>query len=420
MNKFHKILKSLTVVAMATIINACGQFLTIPFLVRVLTVEQYGDVGLYMSLAMILQMVVSFSAGNYLSVRMNKENLSIQAIYGNFVIFSLFFLIAETFIVTLIILLGFFDVLPNGLTIDTIIYAAVTSFGYAVSNTVYSLFIAMHRPLRGLWIVVFQSLVPLALTIALIEPGPHSDKTRMQILALSMLVLAIAINIVALKKSSGTFLAIKERVFGLISFGIRLLPHTLGILLFTSVDKIFISKYYDATSLGNYIFAFQLAGAISLFFEVLNSLYAPFLYKELSSESPRKFALVRWSYIFFILVLSLFPVLYFSSSFVVLLMGGISLLSADGLFVLISVGSCFTGMYFVVTNYVLFSERGDLLSVISVFSGTVYIALIYIFRYDGVFYAAFSYGFACFVRFILTFWCANKVYPMPWFSFKGI
>lgn len=420
MNKLQLIFKSLSIVTLATIINASSQFLTIPFLVRSLTVEQYGMVGLYMALTTILQMVISMSAGNYLSVRINKENISTSGVYGILLAFSIFFVFLA---VTLFFILNFFKILgflPEQITFKLITYAGITSFGYVVANTLYSTFIAMQQPLKGLGISVFQSIVPLLLTFAFVVPGAHSDETRMQIVAYSMLFLAIAILVKAFRNMHDDFPAIKERINGLLSFGIRLLPHTLGILLFTSIDKILISKYYGSSGLGSYIFAFQLAAAISLFFEVLNSVYAPLLYKELSSGNPRKYALIRGSYVFFILVLSLFPILYFSSSFVVVLMGGNELMSSDGLFVLISIGSCFTGMYFVVTNYVLFSERGDLLSIISIFTGLMYIFLIYTFKNSEIIYVAISYLFACCMRFLLTFWCANKVYPMPWFSLKGV
>ena len=53
-------------------------------------------------------------------------------------------------------------------------------------------------------------------------------------------------------------------------------------------------------------------------------------------------------------------------------------------------------------------------------SGLIHIGLLYIFiDIYGFVGAGFAFAISMLCRFILVWWVAIKVYPMPWFNFKA-
>ena len=71
-----------------------------------------------------------------------------------------------------------------------------------------------------------------------------------------------------------------------------------------------------------------------------------------------------------------------------------------------------------VAKYILFTENTKLLSSITVFIVPINIALNYgLIKLSGALGAAQATFLTHFLFFIITWYYANKVYPMPWITF---
>src|SRR5690606_10136870 len=82
-------------------------------------------------------------------------------------------------------------------------------------------------------------------------------------------------------------------------------------------------------------------------------------------------------------------------------------------------GQAFGGMYLMVTNYVFYSRRPGLLSLATIVSGLINISLLLLFvTLLGLTGAAIAVSTAMSIRFLLTWWVAQKRHPMPWFNFN--
>ena len=78
-------------------------------------------------------------------------------------------------------------------------------------------------------------------------------------------------------------------------------------------------------------------------------------------------------------------------------------------------GQVFNGMYLMVTNYIFFSKRTGLLSIATMFSGVVNLVLLLILiRQFGLEGAAYAFCISMGLRFLLTWFVAQKRHPMPW------
>src|SRR5690606_41322800 len=75
-------------------------------------------------------------------------------------------------------------------------------------------------------------------------------------------------------------------------------------------------------------------------------------------------------------------------------------------------------MYLMVTNYIFYSRRTGLLSAATITSGLInLLLLVLLIKLLGLSGAAISFTIAMGVRFLLTWWVAQKRHPMPWFDF---
>src|SRR5690606_18335582 len=82
-------------------------------------------------------------------------------------------------------------------------------------------------------------------------------------------------------------------------------------------------------------------------------------------------------------------------------------------------GQAFGGMYLMVTNYIFYSRRTGLLSAATITSGLInLVLLILLIKLLGLTGAAVSFSAAMAIRFLLTWWVAQKRHPMPWFDFN--
>ena len=83
----------------------------------------------------------------------------------------------------------------------------------------------------------------------------------------------------------------------------------------------------------------------------------------------------------------------------------------------LALGQGFGGMYLMVTNYIFYSKRTGMLSVATISSGLINIALLYILvRNYGIKGAAIAFCMSMLIRFLLVWWIANRQHPMPWFT----
>jgi O-antigen/teichoic acid export membrane protein len=80
-------------------------------------------------------------------------------------------------------------------------------------------------------------------------------------------------------------------------------------------------------------------------------------------------------------------------------------------------GQAFSGMYLMVTNYIFYSKKTGLLSLVTISSGLLNVVfLVVLIKLLGITGAAMAFTLAMALRFLLTWWVAQKRHPMPWFN----
>ncbi len=205
-----------------------------------------------------------------------------------------------------------------------------------------------------------------------------------------------------------------------LAFGVPLIPHVAGIFLLSSVDRIVINSKLGLAQAGVYVVAVQLAAGMGLIFDAINKAYVPWLYEHLTRDiANEKKRIVKYSYIYFFLALLTAALAFVIGPYAIRIIAGEKYTSAGQVIGWLALGQAFNGMYLMVTNYIFYSKQTGLLSITTITSGLINVALLLaltqIFGLQGA-AAAFSISMA--IRFLFTWWVAQKRHPMPWFTFS--
>lgn len=204
----------------------------------------------------------------------------------------------------------------------------------------------------------------------------------------------------------------------LIQFGVPLIPHTLGAVLMVQTDRLLLTNLVGVEETGLYTVGYQLALVIQLAALAFNSAYAPWLFRNMSEGAPGVHErLVRLTYVQF----AAMGALALSAAFVMPWLGGI-LLGRDfvesGRFVgWFAIGFLFSGMYYMVTNYIFYAQQTRWLALVTISVAIVNIPLTYgLIQLNGGIGAAQALSISFALSFVLTWVVSQRVYPMPWFG----
>ncbi len=191
-----------------------------------------------------------------------------------------------------------------------------------------------------------------------------------------------------------------------------------GAFLLTAADRLVINLNLGLADAGIYMVGLQLSMAMALLFDAINKAYVPWLFSHLARDRMEdKQRIVRLTYAYFLVALSLAGLAFVAGPYAVGLLAGKEYRQAGALIGWLALGQAFGGMYLMVTNYIFYSKRTGLLSLATVAAGVLNVLLLLVLvRSHGLLGAAWSFAAAMAFRFILTWMIANKRHPMPWLA----
>lgn len=168
--------------------------------------------------------------------------------------------------------------------------------------------------------------------------------------------------------------------------------------------------------------AVQISTAVALVFDAMNKAYVPWLFERLSRDQHReKYQIVLFTYCWYALILCGAALAFVFGPWLVTLLAGDEYERAGDVIGWLVLGQVFGGMYLMVTNYIFFSKRTGLLSVVTITSCLINLGLLFILVSTyGLEGAAYSFCIAMAIRFLLTWRVSQMRHPMPWFEFKKL
>lgn len=418
MSVSSSLIKSTAVYSVSNIINALIPFLLLPVLTRVLTPTDYGVVAMFISLLGFLGAFTGVSVQGAVNVRyVNRETID----YPRYVGSCLFILLISTGVTFGVVLL-FQTPLSN--------FTAIPPFWLLIAVLVSgSTFLTQVR--LGIWLMakksfaygtfqVLQSLFNMGLSLVFVLLLHRGYQGRLWGQSLAALLFAL-FALVSLRLDGWvSFKPCWRYVREGLDFGIPLLPHVLGGFLVSLADRFIINKLLGLEAAGVYMVAAQIGMGMLLLSDAFNKAFVPWLYENLVNPTQQmKLKIVRFTWIYFIVALLLAGVIASLSHTIIVIIAGAAYAEAAKPLVWLGLGQALGGMYFMVTNYIFYKRKTMLLSWVTLLGGCVGVVLTwYLVPILGIAGAGISFSFAMCLRFFLTWYLANKVYPMPWLELK--
>lgn len=203
-----------------------------------------------------------------------------------------------------------------------------------------------------------------------------------------------------------------------LAFGLPLMPHTLGGFLLFSVDRFVINANLGLSDAGVYAVASQLISVMGMVFGSVNNAYVPWLFQRLKDDVPaEKRQIVRYTYIWFGLIILAVGCVFLVGPPLVVLIAGERFSGAGSVIGWLALSQAFVGMYLMVTNYIFYSKKTVYLSFSTLLSGLINLVLLpFMVASYGLKGAAGAACIANGLQFLVTWWLAARLHPMPWFG----
>lgn len=227
---------------------------------------------------------------------------------------------------------------------------------------------------------------------------------------------AIILFIYLIKKYSVRLVYDKQNFAQILKFGFGLLPHAIGGALILIANRFFLLKMVSISEAGSFAIASQLAGVIGFLTLSFNNAFVPWLFERLKkSEIGVNFTIVKNTYFYFTMLAFAGLIYYIFLPFGISFLVDQKFIDSLGYTSWLILGFVFQGMYYMVTNYIVFSGKTIVQSVITVSIGILSLPLNYflILKF-GAIGASISFSVSYLLMFLFTWIAADRLYPMPW------
>ena len=203
-----------------------------------------------------------------------------------------------------------------------------------------------------------------------------------------------------------------------IKYGAPLIPHVIGTVVITMIDRIFISHFIGMEALGIYGSGYQISLILFLLITSFNQAFTPWLFPRIKAGKEKtKLKIVKVTYAYFV-ILMVFAILLslISAPFVRIYLDE-SYFAATEVIPWLLCSFVLHGMYIMFGNFLYYSKSTGILSIATLIAAISNIFLNWILiPLNGIIGAAQASIFAFFFAFIFTWYFSTKKVKMPWFS----
>ncbi len=411
---FHSpLFRSTAVYTVSRVVNSAIPFLLLPVMTRYLEPGDYGVLTMFTLLVGVTTVLVGINLHGAVGVKFFDRNTDLDKYLGT----------------CLVLTLGALAVVLAGGWYFMKDISAWTAFPEAwlwaipvvgVSQSVNLILLTVwqmeNRPARFGVFQNLQTLVQFAIAVYLVVYSGKKWEGPVFALVISSSVFALA----------GLFLMCSGRRIGFrfgkaeaahaLRFGLPLLPHALGGILIVQIDRVFITNMVGIGDTGIYSVGFQMAYIVELIAFSFNQAYVPWLYGKLAENKPSdKKMIVKYTYVYFVAILLLASAVSLVMPWFLGFFVGDKFTGASRYTLWIAFGFAFSGMYYMVTNYIFYSGKTHIVSWATLASLVTNIALNYLLiRWNGAIGAAQASACSFFLLFVLTWILSARVYKMPW------
>ncbi len=406
--------RAFLIYACAFAIAGVTPFLLLPVLTQRISPAQFGQVTSFLVLTALLANLASLSAHGFVSVRYFKVHA------GQFpaIVSSSIAAMGGTHVLALGGVLLLFPLVSHllGLSLGYTLLSLGVAFFLNLNLLFLAIFQSSGRPWLYLVVRAVQGIAELALCLLLLFFFMADARARVYSYGAAIACSAALGIFLAARRGFLGHTVDRPTVAGLMRFGVPMLPHIIAGSAITYMDRLVVSSLLGQESLGIYMVAMQIGMAMLALIEPMNKALAPWLFGQLSkdSEAVRR-DVVRRTYQIFaglavvgVLVATVAWLLF--GRFIDAKYG-----AARSLIPSMVAGYVFQGMYYTVVNYMFYAERTGRLSMITGSIAILGVAVSYTLTSSfGLAGAGASFALNSGLLFLMVWFAASRVVPMPW------
>lgn len=406
--------KNSGIYTLSSLLNAAIPFALLPYLTRVLTVEDYGILTIFMLVQSFLGPFVSVNANAALS----RKYFSLSSTEFRAFLANVFFVQLISTFVTLMLVVIFINFLMDVTQINQkfLIFAVFAASGQFVVTSIQTIYQVQNKPVTYGILQVLLTLINLGLTFFLVSRLQYSAEGRILAITLAYILSAVLYIIWIIRKGL-IQISIKKRYLKyLLSFGLPLIPHVIGGIVLGLADRLMINKLDSSYEAGIFGVAVQLCSAVTIILSAFNAAFIPWLFSRLKlSDKSVNLKIVKLTYLGF-LVIALGTFIYsLMLPWMIDFIAGEKYVESQKYINWILIGLCFNGFYILVSNYIFYAEKTHLLAISTFCCAIIYFPLVtYLFNQGGSVAipqaSAISFG----LLFISTWIMSSRVHKMPW------
>jgi O-antigen/teichoic acid export membrane protein len=403
----------------SNILNAAIPFALLPILTRYLSPDSYGEVAMFQTLIAALGSVVGVGVAGAAN-RKYYDGAVADCEIRHFIAACFQILLISTGLVFCVVLVVRKQLSAwLGIPTQWILGAVIVAAAMVIIQIRLGQWQIRNEARKYGLMQISQSLCNVLLSLLLVVALLQGAEGRIAALIGTAGLFAV-VSMLLLKRSNLLAFSVWRPVYlrEALVYGIPLIPHIAGIFLLSSVDRFIINQELGLADVGVYMVAVQLGGAMGLVFDAINKAYVPWLFERLKRNiMEEKQEIVRYTYAWFVVILLATGLAFLIGPWLIIQIAGQAYARAGDVIGWLALGQAFIGMYLMVTNYIFYSKRTGLLSLSTIATGLINIALLVVLiRTLGLKGAAISFSIAMGIRFLLTWWVAQRRHPMPWFS----
>jgi len=418
--KLNKLFKNSFIYAGTEVINKAVPFLLLPVLTHYLTPSDYGIVATYSAFIAILAVFVHISMAGAIQVNYYKKTKEQIQVY----IANVLIILTVTSLLSFCFIALFKTDLSQKLEVPTfwlfIGLVMVISQLLTLINLVLWQMEQRAKP-YGVY-QILQMLSNASIGLVLIVGLGMNWEGQLIAQAVSAILFGFISLLFVYKRGYLKFTFEEAYIKDALKFGIPLIPHRLSGWFKTGIDRIFITTMVSTSATGLYSIGYQFGMIIGILAVAFNQAYSPYLYKRLESiDTEGKIQLVKYTYLYFIIILLLASLLSFISPWLVQTFLDKQYLDTVQFVPWIAFSFAFSGMYFMVVNYIFYMKKTFSLSVVSFSTSLLHVGVsYYLIKENGAIGAAQASAISSFIMFISMWALSNKVYKMPWLLQESI
>lgn len=400
----------------SNILNALVPFLLLPVLTHNLNPDEYGQIAMLQTLIAGLAAFMGLNTTGAANRKFyDKATQDELAVYNSM---CLLILIISSLLIFLFVAI-FSSYFSYWLNIPQlwVFLAVLISGGTFIIQFRLGQWQIRGQAVKFGFTQVSQSLFIFVLTLWLLLDLKQGKESRVN----ALVIVTIAYSCVCLLSLFNNRLLLLNR-FNLEyfkdawNFGLPLVPHVVGIFFLSAIDRILINTYLGVGEAGIYMLGVQLSLGMVVVFDAINKAMVPWLYRILADKNMQRInTIVRFTYLYFVTVLSLGVLSFWIGPFVISIISGNEYVKASSVIGWLCFGQAFNGMYLMVTNYIFYAKSTGRLSLITVSCGILNILLmIFMMKFNGIVGVSMAFAISMCIRFLSTWWLASRVCGFSW------